>query len=645
MENLDWLLQGFEQAATPMNLLYAVIGVLLGTAVGVLPGIGPAMTVALLLPVTYNVSPSAAFIMFAGIFYGGMYGGSTTSILLNTPGESSSVITAIEGNKMAKAGRAAQALATAAIGSFVAGTIGTMLLVLFAPAVSRFAVTLGAPSYLAIMLFALVAVTAVLGASKLRGAISLFLGLAIGIVGIDFLTGQPRATFGLPQLSDGIDIVVIAVAIFALGEALWVSAHLRRRPVDVIPVGRPWMGRQDWGRSWKPWLRGTGYGFPFGALPAGGAELPTFLSYVTEKKLSKHKEEFGKGAIEGVAGPEAANNASAAGTLVPMLSLGLPTNATAAVMLAAFVSYGIQPGPTLFDKEPLLIWTLIASLFIANFLLLVINLPLAPLWARLLRTPRPYLYAGILFFATLGAFAVNIQPLDLALLLVFGLLGLMMRRFGLPILPLIVGVILGPRIERQLRQSLQLGGGDWSSLFTEPVAIIVYICMALLLLTPLILRLFHRREPDPIHIATEEHGRKARRKGGSMIVVGYSADQFGQSALEHGIAEAKLRETNLVVINATSGEALADPRFAQSGEIHDVEERLNSCGVEFELTQPVGVDTADELLKAMDRTDADLLVIGIRHRSPVGKLLLGSVSQRLLLECPKPVLAVKPAEM
>ena len=387
MDNFNWLLQGFAEAATPMNLLYAVIGVLLGTAVGVLPGIGPAMTVALLLPITYNVPPSAAFIMFAGIFYGGMYGGSTTSILLNTPGESSSVVTAIEGNKMAKAGRAAQALATAAIGSFVAGAIGTTLLAAFAPSISRFAVTLGAPSYLAIMLLALVMVTAVLGSSRLRGAIALLLGLAIGIVGIDSLTGQPRATFGLPLLSDGIDIVVIAVAIFAVGEALWVAAHLRRRPAEIIPVGRPWMSRADFGRSWKPWLRGTAFGFPFGALPAGGAELPTFLSYVTEKKLSKHPEEFGHGAIEGVAGPEAANNASAAGTLVPMLSLGLPTNATAAVILAAFVSYGIQPGPTLFDKEPLLIWTLIASLFIGNFLLLVLNLPLAPLWAKLLRTP------------------------------------------------------------------------------------------------------------------------------------------------------------------------------------------------------------------------------------------------------------------
>lgn len=497
MNNLDWFLQGLSEAATPMNLLYAVIGVLLGTAVGVLPGIGPAMTVALLLPVTYNVSPSAAFIMFAGIFYGGMYGGSTTSILLNTPGESSSVITAIEGNKMAKAGRAAQALATAAIGSFVAGAIGTVLLAAFAPPISRFAVTLGAPSYLAIMLFALVAVTAVLGASKMRGAISLFLGLAIGVVGIDFLTGQPRATFGVPLLSDGIDIVVIAVAIFAVGEALWVAAHLRRRPADVIPVGRPWMGREDWKRSWKPWLRGTAFGFPFGALPAGGAELPTFLSYITEKRFAKrtgHDGEFGKGAIEGVAGPEAANNASAAGTLVPMLSLGLPTNATAAVMLTAFVSYGIQPGPTLFEKEPLLIWTLIASLFIGNFMLLVLNLPLAPLWAKLLRTPRPYLYAGILFFAALGALAVNLQPLDLALLLVFGLLGLMMRRFGLPVLPLIIGVILGPRIERQLRQSLQLADGNWTGLFTEPVAIITYALMVILLLIPLILRLMHRNE-------------------------------------------------------------------------------------------------------------------------------------------------------
>src|SRR5690349_2135493 len=494
MENLGFLLEGFATAATPLNLLLALIGVLVGTAVGVLPGIGPAMTVALLLPITYSLEPTGAMIMLAGIFYGGMYGGSTTSILLNTPGESSSVVTAIEGNLMAKAGKAAPALATAAIGSFVAGTIGTTLLAFFAPIMAKFAVSLGAPEYLAVMLLAFVAVTAVLGSSRLRGFIALAIGLTIGMVGLDGVTGQARLTFGIAQLGDGIDVVVVAVGIFALGEALWVAAHLRRQAAQVIPVGRPFLNKQDWKRSWKPWLRGTAFGFPFGVIPAGGAEIPTFLSYITEKKLTKHPEQFGKGAIEGVAGPEAANNASAAGTLVPMLSLGLPTNATAAVMLTAFVSYGIQPGPTLFDKEPLLIWTLIASLFIGNFLLLVLNLPLAPLWAKLLRTPRPYLYAGILFFATLGAFAVNIQPLDLVLLLVFGLLGLMMRRFGLPVLPLIIGVILGPRIERQLRQSLQLGGGDWTSLFTEPVAIVTYVLMAILLLTPLVLRLMHRSE-------------------------------------------------------------------------------------------------------------------------------------------------------
>ncbi|MGN7252228.1 tripartite tricarboxylate transporter permease [Arthrobacter sp. SAFR-014] len=495
MDVLSSLMDGFATALTPMNLLYALIGVILGTAVGVLPGIGPAMTVALLLPVATVLEPTSAFIMFAGIYYGGMFGGSTTSILLNTPGESSSVITAIEGNLMAKAGKAAQALATAAIGSFVAGAIGTSLLVVFAPIVVQFAVSLGAPSYFAIMVLSLLAVTAVLGSSKLRGFASLGLGLAIGLVGLDFVSGQARLTFGLPLLSDGLDVVVIAVAIFAVGEALWVAAHLRRTPLQIIPVGRPWMGKQDWKRSWKPWLRGTALGFPFGALPAGGAEIPTFLSYVTEKRLSKHPEEFGKGAIEGVAGPEAANNAAAAGTLTPMLALGLPTNATAAVMLAAFTQFGIQPGPLLFQNEGPLVWALIASLFIGNFLLLLVNLPLAPVWAKLLRLPRPYLYAGILFFATLGAYSVNLQAFDLMLLLVLGALGFMMRRYGLPVLPLILGVILGPRLEKQLRQALQLSAGDVSGLWNEPIAVVVYIIVTLVLLWPLAAKLWRARRP------------------------------------------------------------------------------------------------------------------------------------------------------
>lgn len=296
MENFNLLMEGFANAATPMNLLLAFVGVLVGTAVGVLPGLGPAMTVALLLPLTQNLSPTSSMIMLAAIFYGGMYGGSTTSILLNTPGESSSVVTAIEGNLMAKSGKAAQALATAAIGSFVAGTIGNTLIVFFAPILASFAVSLGAPEYFAIMMLAFVAVTAVLGASRLRGFIALGIGLTIGIIGIDFVSGQARMTFGIPQLGDGIDIVVVAVGIFALGEALWVAAHLRRSPDQVIPVGRPFLGKQDWKRSWAPWLRGTALGFPFGVIPAGGAELPTFLSYITEKRLTKYPEEFGKGA-------------------------------------------------------------------------------------------------------------------------------------------------------------------------------------------------------------------------------------------------------------------------------------------------------------------------------------------------------------
>src|SRR5215211_3765837 len=485
MESLSDLLNGFATALTPVNLGWAALGVILGTAVGVLPGIGPAMTVALLLPVTYGLDPTAAFIMFAGIFYGGMFGGSTTSI---------------EGNLMARHGRAAQALATAAIGSFVAGLIGTMLLVLLAPVIVKVAVGIGAPDYFAIMMLAFIAVTAVLGSSRIRGFASLFIGLAIGLIGIDQATGQQRLTFGIPQLADGIDIVVVAVGIFAIGEALWVAAHLSRRPADIIPTGRAFMNREDWRRSWKPWLRGTALGFPFGALPAGGAEIPTFLSYVTEKRLSRHKGEFGKGAIEGVAGPEASNNASAAGTLVPMLTLGLPTNATAAVMLAAFVQYGIQPGPLLFEREGDLVWALIASLFIGNTLLLILNLPLAPLWAQLLRTPRPYLYAGILFFASVGAYAVNASTIDLLVLLVIGLLGFAMRRYGLPVLPAIIAVIRGPRAEVQLRRTLQLSNGEISGLWSTPLAKVIYLIVAIILLWPLLSR-FLLRDRHPLQEA------------------------------------------------------------------------------------------------------------------------------------------------
>jgi putative tricarboxylic transport membrane protein len=522
MDAFSSLIDGFGTALTPNNLLFAFLGVLLGTAIGVLPGIGPAMTLALLLPLTRGLDVTTALIMFAGIYYGGMYGGSTTSILLNTPGESASVVTAIEGNKMARAGRAAQALATAAIGSFVAGTIATLLLALLAPYVADLAVQISPADTFAVMVLAFIAVTSVLGSSRVRGLAALGLGLTIGLIGIDATSGQQRLTFGIAELASGIDVVVVAVGLFAVGEALWTAAHLRRRPVEVIPVGNPRMSRADWSRSWKPWLRGTAIGFPFGAIPAGGAEIPTFLSYVTEKRLSKHPEEFGKGAIEGVAGPEATNNASAAGGLVPLLTLGIPTTATAAVMLFAIQSYGIEPGPRLFATEPELVWGLIASLFIGNTVLLLLNLPLAPLWARLLRIPRSYLYAGILFFASLGSYAANASTLDLFLLLIIGALGFMMRRYGLPLLPAIIGVILGPFAEEELRQALQISNGDVGGLF-EPMSVVVYVIVALILLTPLVKRVLPKKAAPALLTEAVEEIQEAHHHVGTTEAVSVEA--------------------------------------------------------------------------------------------------------------------------
>ncbi|HEY9011945.1 MAG TPA: tripartite tricarboxylate transporter permease [Devosia sp.] len=489
MDTFLLLLQGLSVAIQPMNLLYALVGVTLGTAVGVLPGIGPATTVALLLPVTYKLDPGGSLIMFAGIYYGGMYGGSTTSILLNTPGESASIVTALEGNKMAKAGRGGPALATSAIGSFVAGIIATIGLAFLAPWIVGFALAFGPREYFALMVLAFITVSAAFGDSTLRGLTSLFIGLALGLVGIDRLTGQTRMSFGVPDLLDGIEVTTLAVAMFAIGETLFVAAQGKRAPESVEPVrGSLWMSAKDWARSWKPWLRGTVIGFPIGAMPAGGAEIGTFFSYAAEKKLSKHPEEFGNGAIEGVAGPEAANNASAAGTLVPLLTLGLPTSATAAIMLAGFQQYGLQPGPLLFTSNPQLVWGLIASLLIANFMLIVLNLPLIGLWVRLLTIPKPWLYAGILLFATLGTIGANPSVVELGMLLVFGLLGYGLRLFHFPVAPVVVGLILGPLAEQQLRRALAISQGDPTVLVTSPISATLLTLAALALIVPLILR-------------------------------------------------------------------------------------------------------------------------------------------------------------
>lgn len=495
MVPFDALLAGFSSALDPTILLYGFIGCFIGTLVGVLPGIGPALTIALLLPLTYKVPAAGMFVLFGGVYYGAMYGGSTTSILLNTPGESATMMTALEGNKMARAGRAGAALATAAIGSFVAGTIATIALTFFAPLVVDLALTFGPAEYFSSMVLSLVAVTAVLGNSLLRGLISLQLGLLLGLVGVDLQTGQPRFTFGHIELLDGLEVVTAVVGLFAVGEALYLAWQGResKKPQVLTVKDRLWLSKSDFKRSWKPWLRGSFFGFPIGAMPAGGAELPTLLSYYTEKKLSKHPEEFGNGAIEGVAGPEAANNASAAGVLMPLLTLGIPTSATAAIILTAFESYGLRPGPTLFTEQGPLVWTLIASLYIGNVILLVLNLPLVGLWVRLLKIPPPWLYAGIIIISVAGVYGSSNSVFEVGMLFVFGLLGYCFRRFDFPMAPLIIGMILGPMAENSLRQALVISMGDFTTFITRPISASILAISAILLLMPIIKKFFSNR--------------------------------------------------------------------------------------------------------------------------------------------------------
>ena len=496
MSSLDALLAGFGNALQPVTLMWGFVGCFVGTLVGVLPGIGPALTIALLLPLTYHVPATSMFVMFAGIYYGAAYGGSTTSILIKTPGEASSMMTALEGNKMARRGRAGQALATAAIGSFVAGTIGTLALTFFAPMVVEAALAFGPAEYFSLMVLSVVAVSAVLGNSMLRGLIALAVGALFGLVGIDLQTGQPRFTFGEAALLDGIEVTVAAVGIFAVGEALYLAWQGRESKTgEVMKLsGSLWMSKSDWARSWKAWFRGAFYGFPIGAMPAGGAELPTLLSYYTEKKLSKHPEEFGHGAIEGVAGPEAANNAAAAGVLMPLLTLGIPTSATAAIMLSAFEGYGIQTGPQLFASQGSLVWTLIASLYIGNVILLVLNLPLVGLWVKLLKIPPPWLYAGIIVISTAGVYGAGNSVFNVGLLFAFGLIGYVMRRFDFPAAPLIVGLILAPMAEQSMRQALTISMGDWTTFVTRPLSGSLLAIAALLLAGPPVWRAFRKEQ-------------------------------------------------------------------------------------------------------------------------------------------------------
>ena len=495
LETWNNLLGGFVTAGTPINLLWALAGCALGTAIGVLPGLGPAVTVAMLLPITGQVEATASMIFFAGIYYGAMYGGSTTSILLNTPGETGTMVTALEGFKMAKSGRAGAALATSAIGSFVAGSIATVLVTLFAPILAEFAVKLGPPEYFCLMLLAFTTVSAVLGQSTLRGITALFFGLALGLVGMDQITGQVRYTGGVIEFLDGVEVVLVAVGLFAVTEALYNALYEGKSEASLNKMNKAHMTRTEWKRSWPAWLRGTFIGFPFGTIPAGGSEIPTFLSYATERKLAdpEFKKEFGTtGAIEGVAGPEAANNAAVTATLVPLLTLGIPTSVTAAILLSALQNYGINAGPQLFETSSALVWALIASLYIGNVMLLVLNLPMVGLWVKLLKIPKAPLYAGILIFATVGVYGMRQSSFDLFIMFGLALVGVVLRRFDFPTAPVIVGLILGPLAEAQFRNAMSIGEGSVAVFFQRPMSATLLAIVVLVLVTPRLLA-WHRR--------------------------------------------------------------------------------------------------------------------------------------------------------
>ncbi|MET0198519.1 MULTISPECIES: tripartite tricarboxylate transporter permease [Nocardiaceae] len=500
MDSLNNLFEGFGTALTPMNLVWVFVGALLGTAVGVLPGLGSAMAVALLLPVTFTLDPTAALIMFAGVYFGGLFGDSISGILMNTPGNSTAIAGTFEGHRMAKNGRAPQALATSAIASFIGGMIATTLVVFFAPTLASLATNFGPAEYFALAVFAFIATSAVVSDSALKGLTALLIGLTLAVIGIDGPSGASRFTFDVPAMFDGIHIVVITVAMLALGEVIHIASRIGR-PEDnslINSGGRPWLSKSEFREALPAWLRGTAFGVPFGVIPAGGAEVPSFLAYGTERRLDRRRKNpmFGKGAIRGVAGPEAAGNSTAGTAMGALLALGLPTSATAAILLAAFQQYGMQPGPLLFERSGDIVWALIASLFLAMIVLLILNLPFAPLWAQLLKIPKNYLYAGISVFAALGVYASSASIVDLMFMLGLGILGFMMRRYGIPLAPVLIAVILGPLAEDSLRRALAVSEGDPTILVGSAITVVLYSLMALAIVFTIVSKIRARAKVD-----------------------------------------------------------------------------------------------------------------------------------------------------
>ena len=481
MEILSNLGLGLETAFTLTNLMYCLIGVFVGTAVGVLPGLGPVATIAMLLPATFGLPPISALIMLAGIYYGAQYGGSTTAILVNLPGESSSVVTAIDGYQMARNGNAGKALATAALASFFAGSVATILLALFAPPLADLALKFGPAEYFSLMVLGLVASVVLAHGSLLNAIGMVLLGLLLGLVGTDVTSGVARYTFELPELADGINFVIVAMGMFGLGEIIRNLEHEETRDLLMKKVSGLMLSKDDFKRIIAPVLRSTGLGSILGILPGGGAMLASFAAYSIEKKLSRNGTQFGKGAIEGVAAPEAANNAGAQTSFIPMLTLGIPANPVMALMIGAMIIQGIQPGPAVMTEQPALFWGLVVSMWFGNLFLVVLNLPMIGLWVRMIMVPYHFLYPAILMFCAIGVFSLNNNDFDIWLMALFGLLGYICSKLGAEPAPMLLGFIIGPMMEEYLRRALLLSRGDFSTLVTRPLSASLLVATVVLL--------------------------------------------------------------------------------------------------------------------------------------------------------------------
>jgi|GEM_PF-4608 len=504
MDLLSNLSMGFGIAFTPMNLLLCFTGVVYGTIIGVLPGIGPAVAISILIPLTFGMTPISAVIMLAGIYYGGAYGGSTTSILVNTPGESSSVVTCIDGYQMALQGRAKAALATSAIGSFIAGTVSTVFVMLLAIPISQLGLKFTPAEYFSLLLLALTMVSTLFAKAPLKGIFATLIGLFIGTIGMDTQTGQIRFAFGIMDLMEGIDFIVVAIGLFAISEVLTQAEIILETgaPARLSVAGGKWwtwLSWKDFKQSFLPYCRGTCLGFLVGVLPGAGATTASFFSYMIEKKSSKHPEMFGKGAIEGVAGPEACNNAAHNGALVPLLTLAIPGSATTAILLGAFIMYGLQPGPLLFVNNPDFVWAIIASMYIANFILVILNLPLINLFIKILDLPAALLYSLVLTFCTIGVYSIRFSVFDVYLVIIFGIIGYFMRKHDYPAAPLLLAVVLGDLIEMGLRRALILSNGDWSIFYTRPISLAFQITIVISLLYPFLKKYFQKmKQKEPI---------------------------------------------------------------------------------------------------------------------------------------------------